>query len=255
MTDLSEPDLIYQDELHRWVPALAGFQTINGICDALSPGSSPVGLKLFAEGNLKKRREKLRAQLEFVADVFDDLEDLISAYVRSVPPVAYDMTACDGQRFLRWLERTSTLTPPQRDYVVCQQARLEVEAAARAARSDHLRFQQLWNLTPKLPAELETALGMLVSLNPVRVWSRLTTTALLDDDMTLPADVLFFAAGEEIRTAVMDHHGRALVEELALFGPCALDDWAARSRYADREELVALCRDLTEMGLTAFRFE
>lgn len=252
MTDLSEPDLTYQDELHRWFPALAGFQTINGICDALSPGSSPLGLKLFAECNLKKRREKLRAQLEFVADAFDDLEDLISAYVRSVPPAAYDTTACDGQRFLWWLERTGALTPPQCDYVVCQQARLEVEATARAARADHLRFQKRWNLTPQLAAELDTALGLLAYLNPVRAWSRFTTTALLDDDMTLPADVLFFAASEEIRTAVMDGHGRALVEELALCGPCTLDDWAARSGRADREELVALCHDLTEMGLMAF---
>ncbi len=255
MTDLSEPDLTYQDELHRWVPALAGFQIMNGICDALAPGSSPVGLKLFAEGNLKKRREKLRAQLVFVADVFDDLEDLVSAYVRSVPPAAYDRTASDGQRFLSWLERTGALTPPQCDYVACQQARLAVEAAARAARSDHLRFQELWGLTPPLAAELDTAPGLLAHLNPVRAWSRFTTTALLDDEVTLPADVLFFAAGEEIRTAVLDRDGRALVEELAVCGPCTLDDWAARSGHADREKLVALCRDLTEMGLMAFSTE
>lgn len=255
MTDRSEPDLTYQDELRRWVPALAGFQTMNGICDALAPGSSPVGLKLFAEGNVKKRREKLHAQLEFVAEAFNDLENLITAYVRSVPPAGYDTTASDGQRFLSWLERTGALTPPQCDYVACQQARLAVEAAARAARSDHLRFQELWSLTPQRAAELDTAPGLLAYLNPVRAWSRFTTTALLDDDMTLPADVLFFAAGEEIRTAVMDHHGRALVEELALCGPCTLDDWAGRSGHADREELVALCRDLTEMGLMAFSIE
>ena len=252
MTDPSESDMAYRDELRRWVPALAGFQATTGVCDALAPGSSPLGLKLFAEGNLSKRREALRAQLEFVAEAFDDLEDLVSAYVRSVPPVAYDVTASDGERFLSWLERTGELTPRQRDYVACQQARLAVEAAARADRRSHLRFQELWSLLPPLAAEWDVPPGVRASLNPIRAWSRFTTTALLDDDATLPADVLFFAAGEEIRTAVLDPHGRELIEELASRGPCTLDDWAGRSRYADREELVTLCRDLAEMGLVAF---
>ena len=57
---------------------------------------------------------------------------------------------------------------------------------------------------------------------------------------------------EEIRTAVLDPHGRELVEELAARGPCTLDDWATQSQHADREELVTLYRDLAEMGLVAF---
>ena len=252
MTDPSESELTYRDELRHWVPALAGFQPSTGVCDALAPGSSPIGLKLFAEGNLSKRREALRAQLEFVAEVFDDLDELVSAYVRSVPPVAYDVTASDGERFLSWLERTGEQTPRQRDYVACQQARLAVEAAARADRPGHRRFQELWSLTPQLAAELDTAPTLRACLNPVRAWSRFTTTTLLDDDAALPADVLFFAAGEEIRTAVLDPHGRELVEELASCGPCTLDEWAGRSQHADREELVTLCRDLAEMGLVAF---
>ena len=252
MTDPSELDLAYRDEIRRWVPALAGFQPSTGVCDALAPGSSPIGLKLFAEGNLSKRREALRAQLEFVAEVFDDLDELVSAYVRSVPPVAYDVTVSDGERFLSWLERTGQLTPRQRDYVACQQARLTVEAAARADRRGHLRFQELWSLSPQLAAELNTVPSLRAYLNPVRAWSRFTTTALLDDDATLPTDVLFFAASEEIRTAVLDPHGREFVEELASSGPCTLDNWAGRSRHADREELVTLCRDLAEMGLVAF---
>jgi hypothetical protein len=73
----------------------------------------------------------------------------------------------------------------------------------------------------------------------------------LDDDAALPADVLFFVAGEEIRTAVLDHHGRMLVEELASCGSCTLDEWLSASRSANRHELVALCRDLAEMGLIA----
>ncbi|MDX1926180.1 MAG: hypothetical protein SFV81_06670 [Pirellulaceae bacterium] len=71
-------------------------------------------------------------------------------------------------------------------------------------------------------------------------------------DPFLPTDVLFFAASEEIRTAVLAPHGRELVEELTSCAPCTLDEWATRSQHADREELVTLSRDLTEMGLVAF---
>ena len=252
MIDRSVPALTYRDEIRCWVPALAGFQATTGVCDALAPGSSPIGLKLFAEGNLKKRREKLQTQLESVADAFDDLEDLVSAYIRNVPPAAYDTTTSDGERFLSWLERTGDLTPRQRDYVSCQQARLAVEAAARADRPGHRRFQELWSLTPQLAAELDTDPGLRAYLNPIRAWSRFTTTTLLDDDATLPADVLFFATGDEIRTAILEPHGRALVEELASCGPRTLDEWAGRSQHADREELVSLYRDLAEMGLVAF---
>lgn len=252
MTDRTEPDLTYRDELRRWAPALVGLQTTNHVCGALAPGSSPAGLKLFAEGNLSKRQEKLRTQLEFVAEAFDDFESLVWAYIRSVPPAAYDSTACDGERFLSWLERTGERTPQQCDYVACQRGRLAVEAAARADRRGHLRFQQLWSLAPQRAAELDTARGLRAHLNPSRASSRLTTLVLLDDDASLPADVLFFAAGEAIRTAVLEPQGRALLEELAAHGPCALDEWAALSRHADREEIGAVCRDLAEMGLVAF---
>ena len=152
MKDRGQRDLAYREELRRWVPALAGLKATNGVCDALDPGSSPAGLKLFAEGNLSKRREKLHAQLEFVAEAFDDFDDIASAFIRSVPSAAYDTTATDGERFLSWLERCDELRPRQRDYVACQRARLAVEAAARADRRGHLRFQELWGLTPQRAA-------------------------------------------------------------------------------------------------------
>lgn len=248
MTDRGAPDRAYREELRRWVPALAGVQPVNGVWDALA--SSPAGLKLFAEGNLSKRREKLRAQLAFVAEAFDGFEDLVSAYARTVPAPAYD--TADGEGFLAWLERAAEPTPRQRDYVACQRARLAVEAAARADRRGHIRFQALWSLAPQRAAELDTAPKLLIGLNPIHAWSRFLTPALLDDDTALPADVLFFAAGDAIHTAVLEPHGRALIEELASHTPCTLDEWAARSRHADREELVAICRDLSEMGLVAF---
>lgn len=254
MTDRSEADLSYRDELRRWVPALVGLQPVDGVGDALAPGCPPAGLKLFAQSNLSKRRQKLQGQLEVVAEAFEDFEDLVSAYARTVPAPADD--AADGEGFLSWLERTGEPMPRQRDYVACQRARLAVEAAARADRHGHLRFQELRRTASELADEWDTDPGLRVWLNPIRAWSRFLTPALLDDDAAVPADVLFFAAGDAIRTAVLEPHGRALVEELAAHTPCTLDEWAALSRHADREELAALGRDLAEMGLVAFgRFD
>lgn len=250
MINRSEPDLTYREELRRWVPALVGLQAVDGVCDALAPGSSSAGLKLFAEGNLSKRREKLQAQLEFVGEAYDNFDDLVSAYVRTVPAPAYETADCE--EFLSTLERTGARTPRQGDYVACQRARLAVEAAARADRRSHLRFQELWRLTSQLAGKLDKARDLRAHLNPSRAWSRFMTTSLLEDDATLPADVLFFAAAEEIRTAVLEPHGRALVEELALCGPCTLHEWASLSMCSGREELVTFCRDLAEMGLVAF---
>ena len=251
MTHQSELDLAYRDELRIWVPALAGFRAENSVCDALAPGSTMAGLKLFAEGNLSKRREKLHAQLESVAEVFEDFEVDVSAYIRDVPSIAYDTTVSDGDRFLTWLERMREPTPRQQDYIACQRARLAVESAARANRRGHRDFQELWTFTRHANV-LDSGSDFWVHLNPSRAWSQFKTTALLgDDEAALPADVLFFAAGETIATAVLEPEARMLVEELAANGPVTLEQWAALSRHPNPEELLEVCRDLTRMGVLA----
>lgn len=246
-TESSEP---YSEQLRRWARALADGRA-DDLGAVLAEGSSPAHVKLFTESNRTKRGELLRMQLDFVAGAFPDFEDLLAAYFDEQPPAAGDTTA-DAARFLGWVERAGSPTPEQRDHVACQRARHAVEAEARKHRAGHLRFQELWSVAARRADEIDRVPGPRAHLNPIRVWSQFTTPALLDGDATLPADVLFFAAGEAIRTAVLEHQGRALVEELAWCGPRTLDEWAARSRHADREELVAVCRDLAEMGLVAF---
>ncbi len=209
-------------------------------------------MKAFTEENFDKRQEKLQAQLAFVAEAFDELDDLLRGYVREVRSSAYDSVATDADRFMGWLEGRHAPTPEQRDYLACQRARHAVEAAARRDRRAHVRFQELWSVAGRLAAELSDNPGLVVHLNPARAWSRFHTPVLLDEGNPLPADALFFAAGNDVRTAVLEPAGQALVRELADLGPCTLDEWAARGELADREELVALCQDLASMGLVAF---
>ncbi len=250
MTDRTEAGEPYPEQLRRWATALAAGRA-DELGAALAAGSSPAHVKLFTDSNRTKRSEQLRGRLEFVAGAFPDFEDLLAAYLGGQPPATGDATA-DAARFLEWVERTCRPTPEQCDYLACQRARHAVEALARQDRAGHLHFQELWCSAARRAGELDRVPGPRVHLNPIRIWSRFMTPALLDGDTPPPADVLFFAAGDTTRTAILEAHGQALIEELASCNPCTLDEWAARSQQADRDALVALCRDLAEMGLAAF---
>ena len=55
-------------------------------------------VEMFTEGNLDKRFDKLTDQLELLEESFDDLPELISEYVRTIPLAAYDTGSSDGDR-------------------------------------------------------------------------------------------------------------------------------------------------------------
>jgi hypothetical protein len=232
-------------------------------------------VKIFVDGNLEKRFEKLQAQLEFVADGFDRFDDLIADYIRARPSAAYDTGISDGERMLVWLTETKglsqnptdarnvrgdsnqrrgfridtkTLSPEQLDYIACQRARHAIEETARQHRLKHVHFQELVTLTKVYREELVTNRHLLAYLNPIRTWGRFVSSALLDDDTAPPADVLFFPVREEISTAVLELEGQAMINDLADFQPCTLDEWSGLSELVDRDGLVELSRDLAELS-------
>jgi hypothetical protein len=241
----------YRAQLARWARALAMGRE-EEVYGGLAEGSTPEQVRLFVEGNGDKRQNVLRKQLAFLAESFDDLDELLLSYAQERPLAADDTGTNDGERFLRWLEKTRKLTPERRDYVACQRARHAVENEARRNRRGHLRFQELWSLADSLVAELETNPGLRLHLNPIRVGSRFATRVLLNPQTSPPVDVLFFAVRRNISTAVLNRRAKALVEKLAQHSPCTLAEWAWRSAAPDREELAGLCRDLAMMGLVAF---
>jgi hypothetical protein len=240
----------YRDHLERLAAALTRPDTAPAA--EVVDGAVPEQVRVFAEENLDKRLNKLRAQVEFVADALEDLDGLLRAFCRQTRLEAYATTTSDGEQFLRWLERTHELTPAQHDHVACQRARHAVEEAARANRRAHVRFQELRSVAEELAGEMEARPGLRIHLNPLRARARFTTRALVDEEASLPADVLFFPVGNDIRTAVLEPVGLALLGELEALSPCTLGEWAARSEHGGREELAAFCRDLAALGLAAF---
>ena len=128
-------------------------------------------------------------------------------YVREVPLAPYSTISGDADGFLVWLERCRDISPEQRDHVACQHAHFGVEAAARANRPGHVRFQELLSVAPQLGPELETDARLHIHLNPIRVWAKFVTRAMLDEDTGLPADVLFYAVREDVGNAVLEPAG------------------------------------------------
>jgi hypothetical protein len=247
----------YATQLRRLARSLAAARN-DEVLDVLAPGYHPWQVEMFTDGNVDKRFEKLQVQLAFVQPAFGDFEDLLETYIHESPLAAYDTGTSDGDRFLAWLESHRELTPEQCDFVVCQRSRHAVEDVGRQNRLRHVRFQELTSLTSQLAGELDSTPNLRVHLNPIHVWGRFETKVFLDDDADPPADVLFYASGNEVRTAVLEPEGQKLVHELASLSPCTLDDWAALGKsFADREsrsqnELANFCRDMAEIGLVAF---
>ena len=93
-----------------------------------------------------------------------------------------------------------------------------------------------------------------ICINPIRVWTRLSTPALLHrvrNSSSAPASVIVFADGESVAAAALDLQEQAAFNELTDFQPCTMAQWAAVSQIADRGELAARCRQLIELGLAA----
>lgn len=249
---MNEPSTLdaYREELTRLARLLTR-EKVDEREDVPVPMSVREQMCLFAEENIDKRFEKLENQLEFVAEAFPDLGDLLGRYLEE-PQLAYDTVITDAQRFLTWLTRTQNPTAEQRDFIVCQQARHELDLLAREKRVAHVRFQDLSGMASRVVEDLPTDPNLKIYLNPIRRWEMFETRALLDEEAEVPACVLFYAVGDQVTTAVLDSAGKELIEELAGIEPCTLDGWAEHNGAVPREELIEFCAGLADMGLVAF---
>lgn len=215
-------------------------------------GFGRVNVDLMVDGSLDKRFTMVKMHLELLADHIEEFDQWCTEYTEAVLTPAISTFTADAEGMLNWLLENKSLTPEQRDLVTCQQSRHAVEEGARGCRAAHVRFHELASLAETLAKELETNESLVVHLNPLRLWTSFESPILLDDDETPPVDVLFFAVGRDIRTAVLEPNSRALVEELSEVGPCTIGQWSVVSQHADRDELIEFCRDTAEMQLVAF---
>lgn len=247
-------DDAYREQIRRCARSLAVAQ--NGDVAAFLPSAKSSALvDAFTAGNLDKRTWKLGDQLEFLRDEFPQLDEWIGEYIHTVPLQAYDVGTSDSVHFLEWVHHEKTLSLEQIDLGVCHVSRVAVEETARSRRMAHVRFQDVLSAAPRLAGDFGANDALWIHLNPIRVPAMFRTAILLDDEADLPADVLFFPVGSDVRTAVAEPAGGALIAALEQGGPCRLTELIAvldSEVDLDRDEITDLCRDLAEMGLVAF---
>jgi hypothetical protein len=106
-------------------------------------------------------------------------------------------------------------------------------------------------MNEQLVGELDTNSRLTIHLNPVHVWSRFETKALLGDDDAAPATVLFYPVGNDIRTAVIEAECEQLIHLLEQHGVMRIKDLKKLFPAEEHGSLVALLKDLAEMGMIA----
>jgi len=242
----------YREQLDRWVAAMTVPNEEQQVSSDLAESDAD-RVKMFVDGNLEKRLDKIERGVEIVASAFDEeaFLQLMMQFIGGSKMPVYDTGAGDAERFLIWLEETQSLSAEQRDRVVCQRTRHEIEEIARSNRMGHIRFQEMFSLADSLGPQFSGDDNLQIHVNPVRTSTQFHSDALLGDGAMLPADVLFFATRSDISTAVLEDEGADMFAELCRFAPCTLSQWAALSQHASREQLEEFATDLTTMGLAA----
>jgi hypothetical protein len=221
----------YGEQLRRWTHALATGD-VKEVSEAIAEGGAE-DIRRFLENCAVERHQLLRQELALVALAFDDFDEAIAAYLRQVPPAAYDPMYSDRERFLRWLQTTRPLTAQQRNFIAYQQAEYAVRALACRRRAEHLAFQRL------RASGVDVAAAERLHLNPIRVWARLALPGRTIED------AIFFATGERIAVTWLELPALELVHRLAA------GDGSLEVSSASSEEFMAVSRDLVTKGLLA----
>ncbi len=207
----------------------------------------------FTRGNLMKRVDKLKDQIDLTPNPFPDLDGLLEQYVREVPLRAFDVGTTDSARFARWLWRHFLLSAEQRDALRIVRCHCAVEYLARQRRLAYLRFHERhqWSVSAGIDWQRATQERMRLMVNPARVRTAFETRVFLDDDheaeprasqnvphqprrrrtVTAPAahigrhPVVFFAVAGEIASVELAESVFPVLEMLARPPLRTLTDW------------------------------
>lgn len=201
---------------------------------------------------LSDRATRLGSVFLYMQEAFVDLDELIEEYVRSVPWPAEDATTTDAERFFGWLCTHYGLTEEQMDVVNGERARGAVQRLVEERHDEHELFQYQWQRSASLANAWCDRRRVQLHVNPITVGATYQTTTLLDEDVGVPARVLFFPVGDEVRSTILDPTGRAIVRYLAETGARTLDELRTGLTRLDRKALVTVPKRLVRDGLAAF---
>ena len=79
----------YRQQLDRLAHAMASPNCEEDVAPDLTCGDALGRVKMFVDGNLDKRLDKLSAELEFVVGVFDGFEDIADPQAENVLTIGW----------------------------------------------------------------------------------------------------------------------------------------------------------------------
>jgi hypothetical protein len=227
-----------------------GFPT-TGVSTARYSSTSVSRLRLVREADPEVRLRELQDACALLSDGFEDLEQYVRSFVRLVPWDGRASCEVDAERFLDWLTTHAPLTVEQQDYLTCLQSRQAVEFIRLKRWLAHVRFQALLSASEESVDQFATSRRMVVHLNPIRVWATFESHVLLESDTPVPANVLFFPVGDEIRTAVVDAFAEQLILRLEEAGPLGLRALLRGLPADSRHRTTTLLAELLQVGIIA----
>lgn len=140
----------------------------------------------------QNRVQQLTDSCALMADGFTELDEVIQKYVQEVPQHRWDNEQDDLNRFLDWVESESELNEEQRDLVTYVKAHHSVEYLAMKQRLAHLRFCTQVSDNPRQLECLNLRSRQQIHLNPIHVIATMESHVMLDTDVDVPCQVIFY---------------------------------------------------------------
>lgn len=213
------------------------------------PQYFPADLLLLVDDE-ERRHAALKSQLDLLDDFLADLDDRLAGYINAVELTANDSGTGDAERFLEWLRQHRSLSVTENDAVCCQSARFAVAGVVALNPARHQRFQELRSRTDEL-RNLRDCRNAWFVVNPIHVWTTLRSRAMLSDTDEIPAQVVFYPLGEDIRSAVVTPLGQKLIRHLSEAGASRWDDLLEVCGDEKPIDVLHLCRELIVLGLVS----
>lgn len=219
MPPTSADEAAYRDQLDRYATDLAAGR-VEQVLPDLVVGSGRGDVERYVENAVLERFRMLVEDTRLVALATPDIEPLVLEYLRLFPRQTFELGRREAPAFLFWLSRTRKLTTRQADFVAFQQAEYACLTLAGNRQAEYRQFRRL--LAASDPRSIGPSTQL--TLNPARVWSRLSGFALGERTAEL-RPVLFAPQGEQICHHALDDAQRLCLGRLEDAAPTTLADW------------------------------
>jgi hypothetical protein len=181
-----------------------------------------------------------------------ELADRLAA--RTLPAPHQDRVRDRGlaHATLTGLDCCCRLVPSHQASLWAERALVRIRRITDQRADSHRRFQVMRQVARQAATSDQEEITGRLHLNPAHCWARCDISPPSGPGTTNPGTVLFFLDDDQLRGLQMQLEGQVLINELADYQPCTVDQWARLSPLVDANQLQDLVRYLETIGLVAW---